>query len=72
VVRVPLPHSTAHHERQGRHDLAAAGGLARGDDVLDAHLAALMRQHEVRVIYTREKGFRRFDGIEVRDPLAAG
>lgn len=54
------------------HHLAVAGHLARGNDVPDAHLAALMRQHEVRVIYTRDKGFRRFDGIEVRDPLASG
>jgi toxin-antitoxin system PIN domain toxin len=54
------------------HYLAVAGGLARGNDVPDAHVAALMRQHEVRVIYTRDSGFRRFDGIEVRDPLAAG
>jgi predicted nucleic acid-binding protein len=28
-----------------------------------------MRQHEVRVIYTRDRGFRRFADIEVRDPL---
>jgi uncharacterized protein len=41
----------------------------RGNDVPDAHLAALMRQHGVGVIYTRDRGFRRFDGIEVRDPF---
>jgi hypothetical protein len=29
-----------------------------------------MRQHGVRVIYTRDRSFRRFDEIEVRDPLA--
>jgi len=47
-----------------------AGDHARGNDVPDVHLAALMRQHEVRVIYTRDRGFRRFaDSIEVRDPL---
>ena len=23
----------------------------------------------VRVVYTRDRGFRRFDGIDVRDPL---
>ena len=49
---------------------AAAGEQARGNDVPDAHLAALMRQHGVRVIYTRDRGFRRFDGIEPRDPFA--
>ena len=47
-----------------------AGEHARGQDVPDAHLAALMRQHDVRRIYTRDRGFRRFEGIEVVDPFA--
>jgi uncharacterized protein len=46
------------------------GDAARGNDVPGTHLAALMRQHGVRMIYTRDRGFRRFDGIEVRDPFA--
>jgi toxin-antitoxin system PIN domain toxin len=50
--------------------LATAGGRPRGNDVPDAHLAALMRQHGVRVIYTRDRDFRRFDGIDARDPFA--
>jgi predicted nucleic acid-binding protein len=37
--------------------------------VPDAHVAALMRQHGVRVIYTRDRDFRQFDGIEPRDPF---
>jgi toxin-antitoxin system PIN domain toxin len=49
---------------------AAAGEQARGNDVPDAHLAALMRQHGVRVIFTRDRDFRRFDGIDARDPFA--
>jgi hypothetical protein len=36
---------------------------------LDSHHAALMRQHGVRMIHTRDSGFRRFDGLDVRDPL---
>lgn len=48
---------------------AAAGDRVRGNDVPDAHLAALMRQHGVRLIYTRDRDFRRFDGIEARDPF---
>jgi len=28
-----------------------------------------MRQHGVRMIHTRDSGFRRFDGLDVRDPL---
>jgi toxin-antitoxin system PIN domain toxin len=47
----------------------AAGDHPRGNDVPDAHLAALMRQHGVGVIYTRDRDFRRFDGIEARDPF---
>jgi toxin-antitoxin system PIN domain toxin len=41
----------------------------RGNDVPDAHLAALMRQHGVRLIYTRDRGFRRFPNIETVDPF---
>ena len=46
-----------------------AGEHPRGNDVPDAHVAALMRQHGVRLIYTRDRDFRRFDGIEARDPF---
>ncbi len=49
---------------------AAAGPHARGNAVPDAHLAALMLQHGVGVIYTRDRDFRRFAGIEARDPFA--
>ena len=47
-----------------------AGDRPRGNDVPDAHLASLMRQHDVRVIWTRDRDFRRFDGIDVRDPFS--
>ena len=50
-------------------DTASAG--TRGKDVTDAHIAALMRQHGVATIYTRDRDFRRFDGIRVEDPFAA-
>lgn len=46
-----------------------AGDRSRGNDVPDAHLVTLMHQHGVRVLYSRDRGFRRFDGIEVRDPF---
>ena len=38
--------------------------------IATAHLAALMRQHGVRVIYTRYRDFRRYDGIDPRDPFS--
>ncbi len=49
---------------------ATAGSDARGNHVPDAHLVALMRQHGVAAIYTRDRDFRRYDGIRVRDPFA--
>lgn len=49
-------------------DLVGPG--IRGDLVPDAHIAALMRRHGVRTIYTRDRDFRRFDGIDVVDPCA--
>jgi hypothetical protein len=47
-----------------------AGSRPRGNDVPDAHLTALMRQHGVRLIWTRDRDLRRFEGIEARDPFA--
>ena len=66
-----LPHVRTPGEGDGfwRHFAAVGGERARGNDVPDTHLAALMRQHEVRAIYSRDRGFRQFDDIDVRDPL---
>ena len=44
---------------------------ARGNDVPDAHLVTLMRQHGVRRIYSRDAGLRRFADIEVVDPFTS-
>ena len=50
--------------------VAATDGLTlRGGAVPDAHLVALMRQHGVTRIITRDRGFRRFRGIDVLDPF---
>ena len=43
----------------------------RGNLVPDAHLAALLKQHGVRSLYTRDADFRKFSFLEVKDPLAA-
>lgn len=48
---------------------STAGQQIRGNTVPDAHLAALMRQHGVATIYTRDSDYRRFDGIRVQDPF---
>jgi len=65
------PHVRAPGELDGFWPLfrATAGDRPRGNDIPDAHVAALMRQHGVRVIYSHDRDFRRFDGIEPRDPF---
>ena len=66
-----LPHVRTPGEVDGFWELyrATAGDRLRGNDVPDGHIATLMRQHGVRVIYTRDRGFRRFDGIQAEDPF---
>lgn len=46
-----------------------AGLPVRGNLVPDAHLAALLRQHGVKTIYTHDRDFRKFDFLDVRDPF---
>jgi predicted nucleic acid-binding protein len=41
----------------------------RGNLVPDAHLAALLRQHGVRRLYTADTDFHRFPFLEVSDPF---
>jgi toxin-antitoxin system PIN domain toxin len=41
-----------------------------GNDVPEATIVALMLANGVSAIYTRDRGFRRFDGIQVIDPFA--
>jgi toxin-antitoxin system PIN domain toxin len=66
------PHVRAPGELDGFWPMfrSTAGERPRGNDVPDAHVAALMRQHGVRVIYSRDRDLRRFEGIDVRDPFA--
>jgi uncharacterized protein len=42
----------------------------RGSLVADAHLVALMHQHGIATIWSRDRDFRKFEGITVRDPFA--
>jgi uncharacterized protein len=50
---------------------ATSGVVVRGNLVPDAHLVALMRQHGVSEIWTRDRDLRKFEGIRARDPFAA-
>jgi len=52
------------HFRSVADDSAPTGNL-----VPDAHLVALMLENEVRTIWTHDRDYRRFRGIEVRDPF---
>jgi len=51
--------------REIAEDAMPAGNLVPG-----AHLVALMLQNDVRTIWTRDRDYRRFGRIEVRDPFA--
>jgi uncharacterized protein len=65
-----------HVQTVGEHDRFWASFLriggeadARGNLVPDAHLVALMVENGVRTIWTRDRDYRRFRGIETRDPF---
>jgi len=47
-----------------------AGLNARDSEFPDTQLVALMRQHGVETTYTRDRDFRRYAEITVRDPVA--
>jgi len=42
----------------------------RGNLVPDAHLAALLKQHGVRTLFSRDTDFRKFGFLDLRDPFA--
>ncbi len=68
-----VPHVVAPGEQEGfweRFREVAADADARGNLISDAHVAALMRQHGVRTILSSDRDYRRFDGVDVRDPFA--
>jgi len=46
------------------------GRPVAGNDVPEATIVALMLANGVSTIYTRDRGFRRFDGIHVIDPFS--
>jgi toxin-antitoxin system PIN domain toxin len=69
---INAPHVRTPGEESGFWDLyLSTGERDRGNDIPDSHLATLMRQHGVGTIFTRDRDFRRFDGITVKDPFAS-
>ena len=70
---VGLPHVRAPGEGDGFWEayVAATEALVvRGDLVSDAHVVALMGEYGVRTIWTRDRDFAKFRGIQARDPFA--
>lgn len=47
----------------------AADALPSGNLVSDAHIVTLMREHDVRTIWTHDRDYRRFPAIEIIDPF---
>lgn len=43
---------------------------ARGNLVPDAHVAAILKQHDIRTLYTRDRDFARFAFLRVVNPFA--
>jgi predicted nucleic acid-binding protein len=59
---------TERHQRVPSASLAEEGG--EGNLFHDVHTAALMREHGIKRIVTRDTDFQRFPFLEVVDPLA--
>jgi uncharacterized protein len=71
---VALPHVRLLAEQEGFLDVyrgVAASFPVRGKLVPDAHLVALLKQHGVRTLYTRDTDFRKFVFLDVRDPFTS-
>jgi uncharacterized protein len=66
------PNVRAPAEQDGFWDFyrATADDQTRANHVPDAHLATLMRQHGVNIIYTRDRDLRRYETIDARNPFA--
>jgi toxin-antitoxin system PIN domain toxin len=68
-----LPHARFLSEGEGFWDVYRATTAeisARGNLVPDAHLAALLRHHGVKTLYTHDRDFLKFTFLDVRDPFA--
>ncbi|MEP6468646.1 MAG: TA system VapC family ribonuclease toxin [Chloroflexota bacterium] len=69
-----LPHVQTSGEQDAfwrRFTEVADDVVPTGNLVSDAHLVALMMENGVRTILTRDRDYRKFRGLTVRDPFAA-
>ena len=73
LLSVPRARVISEEEGFWRVYRQVADGLSiRGNLVPDAHLAAILRQHGIRTLYTNDTDFRKFDFLEARNPLREG
>ena len=73
LALIELPHVRAVSELDGFLDAYKhiTGEMpVRGNLVPDAHLAAILFQHGVRMLYTNDRDFRKFQSLDVRDPFS--
>ena len=61
-------HETDRHFPLFEDEIKMTSGIL-GNDVHDAHVVVLMREHNLRRILSADRGFLRFKGIEVTDPV---
>jgi toxin-antitoxin system PIN domain toxin len=68
-----LPHARFLSEGEGFWDVyrvTAAEVPTRGNLVPDAHLAALLRYHGIKTLYTHDRDFLKFTFVDARDPFS--
>jgi hypothetical protein len=69
------PHVRAVGEEIGFWDVyrqVVSKAPSRGNQVPDAHLAAILRQHDIGTLYTNDTDFRRFEFLRVVNPFSEG
>jgi hypothetical protein len=68
-----LPHVRFLSEEEGFWDIyreLTAEVPTRGNLVPDAHLAAILRQHGVKKLYSHDRDFLKFAFLDLHDPIA--
>ena len=70
LLALPQVRMIGEEEGFAEHYAHTTKGLhVRGNLVPDAHLAAILRQHGVKTIYSADTDFRKFDFLKVINPL---
>lgn len=67
-----LPHARVLSEAEGFWEIyreVTAEVPTRGNLAPDSHLAALLRQHGVKTLFTHDRDFLKFPFLDVRDPF---